>query len=107
MASFRSHYDIIEGNGKIQRLLTLHRRDKNGCDASPEPVLGPIDLSLESGREMLASFFSKESDQPLVCVSKDPDEKISTFQFGNTRAGVKNNPRKDTRTVREVLYLII
>jgi len=99
MASFRSHYEIVENSGKLERLLTLYRRNSDGTDASPEPVLGPIDLSLPSGEKELASFFSKEWNEPLVCVSKDSDGKISTFQFGNTMQGVKKNPGGDTRTV--------
>lgn len=118
MAGFRSHYEIVEpdndnnndenkddGSGKIpsaQRLLTLYRRNIHGEDSSPEPVLGPIDLGLRSGRDELASFFSDESNEPLVCVTKESDGTIGTFQFGNTRAGVKNNPGGDTRTVHIV-----
>lgn len=102
MASFRSHYEIVESGDETQQLLTLHRRNRNGDDASPEPVLGPIDLSLPSGRDELASFFSYESNESLVCVTKETDGKINTFQFGNTRAGVKNNPGGDTRTVHIV-----
>jgi hypothetical protein len=110
MAGFRSHYEIVErGDGSSdddeiqQRLLTLHRRKSEGDDdASADPVLGPIDLSLQSGRDELASFFSDESNQPLVCVTKEAGGTVSTFQFGNTRAGVKNNPGGDTRTVHIV-----
>jgi len=105
MASFRSHYEIVEkgkDSDEIQRLLTLHRRNGEGEDVSKEPVFGPIDLSLPSGRDQLASFFSSESNESLVCVSKESDGKINTFQFGNTRAGVKNNPGGDTRTVHIV-----
>ena len=107
MASFRSNYDIVDGSDSdgcegIQRLLTLRRRNARGEDASTEPVLGPIDLGLESGREELAAFFSNESNQSLVCVTKETDGKVNTFQFGNTRAGVKNNPGGNTRTVHIV-----
>ncbi len=105
MASYRSHYEIVENgddSDDIQRLLTLHRRNSKGGDASTQPVLGPIDLSLQSGRDELASFFSYESNESLVCVSKESEGKVSTFQFGNTRAGVKNNPGGDTRTVHIV-----
>lgn len=107
MASFRSHYEIVEksnddGCEEIQRLLTLYRRDSEGGDASAKPVLGPIDLGLDSGRDELASFFSNESNESLVCVTKETDGKVSTFQFGNTRAGVKNNPGGNTRTVHIV-----
>ncbi len=105
MASFCSHYEIVEkgkDSDEIQRLLTLHRRNRGGEDVSKEPVLGPIDLNLPSGRDQLASFFSNESNESLVCVSKESDGKINTFQFGNTRAGVKNNPGGDTRTVHIV-----
>jgi len=116
MAGFRSHYEIVDGDGDDdddsssgntipQRMLTLHRRNsQGGGDASPKPVLGPIDLSLRSGRDELASFFSDEANEPLVCVTKESDDgKVtSTFQFGNTRAGVKNNPGGDTRTVHIV-----
>lgn len=107
MASFRSHYEIVEksnddGHEQIQRLLTLYRRNSEGGDASAEPVLGPIDLGLDSGRDELASFFSNESNESLVCVTKESDGKVSTFQFGNTRAGVKNNPGGNTRTVHIV-----
>ena len=106
MAGFRSHYEILEASegNNTERKLTLHRRNKDGTDASTEPVLGPIDLGLPSGREALASFFSEESNEALVCVTKEPEAnaKTSTFQFGNTRAGVKNNPGGDTRTVHLV-----
>jgi len=108
MAGFRSRYEIVDddddvgGDGTRRRLLTLHRRDGEGGDASPEPVLGPIDLGVRSGRESLASFFSEKSNEPLVCVTKESDGTVSTFQFGNTRAGVKHNPGGDTRTVHIV-----
>ena len=117
LAGFRSHYEIVErgddgdGDGETEqqqqhqrRLLTLYRRTSEGDDASAEPVLGPIDLGLPSGRDELASFFSDESNQPLVCVTKKEadDGTASTFQFGNTRAGVKHNPGGDTRTVHIV-----
>jgi len=112
MASFRSNYEILEGcddeeesgSGGTKRLLTLYRRSgKDGAVAAAnEPVLGPIDLNLRSGRNELATFFSYESNENLVCVTKETDGKINTFQFGNTRAGVKNNPGGDTRTVHIV-----
>ena len=52
----------------------------------------------------MASFFSNESKEELVCVTKQETDgnKVNTFQFGNTRAGVKNNPGGDTRTVHIV-----
>ena len=117
MACFQSNYEIVESdegnnsgddnddtsNDEVQRLLTLYRR--SGGDATStttEPVLGPIDLNFQSGRDELASFFSNESKEELVCVTKQTDGKVNTFQFGNTRAGVKNNPAGDTRTVHIV-----
>lgn len=115
MASFESKYEIVEScddekdsgekasNRGIQRLLTLYRRrSEDSGAASKEPVLGPIDLNMQSGRNELATFFSYESNESLVCVTKETDGKINTFQFGNTRAGVKNNPGGDTRTVHIV-----
>ncbi|VEU39647.1 unnamed protein product [Pseudo-nitzschia multistriata] len=117
MASFRSHYEIVEEQQEnksddgvapkvcIRRLLTLYRRsgeDDNDAASEEKPVLGPIDLNTQSGREALASFFSYESNEDLVCVTKETDGKVNTFQFGNTRAGVKNNPGGDTRTVHIV-----
>jgi hypothetical protein len=129
LAGFRSHYEIVDNGSSSsssssnnddeetqqqqqrpqqqqprQRLLTLFRRTSKGEDASATPVLGPIDLGLPSGRDELASFFSDESHQPLVCVTKTEtdDGEGSTFQFGNTRAGVKHNPGGDTRTVHIV-----
>mmetsp|Transcript_4951 Transcript_4951/g.10998 ORF Transcript_4951/g.10998 Transcript_4951/m.10998 type:complete len:402 (-) Transcript_4951:445-1650(-) len=114
MASFQSNYEIIEScdeeddgdgrtsNQRIQRLLTLYRRSGEDGVASNKPVLGPIDLNVQSGRDELASFFSYESNEDLVCVTKEADGKVNTFQFGNTRAGVKNNPAGDTRTVHLV-----
>ena len=116
LACFHSKYEIVEdnklnnGTDDIQRLLTLYNRDDEAI--SNEVVLGPIDLNLQSGREELASFFSKESKEELVCVTNkqkqqgdddDSNNKVPhTFQFGNTRAGVKNNPGGDTRVVHIV-----
>ena len=116
LACFHSNYEIVEdkrnnGTEDIQRLLTLYNRDDEAI--SNEVVLGPIDLNLQSGRDELASFFSKESKEELVCVTNkqkqqgdddDSNNKVQehTFQFGNTRAGVKNNPGGDTRVVHIV-----
>ncbi|OEU16796.1 hypothetical protein FRACYDRAFT_185765 [Fragilariopsis cylindrus CCMP1102] len=118
LACFHSKYEIVEdklnnnGTDDIQRLLTLYNRDEEAISDN-EVVLGPIDLNLQSGREELASFFSKESKEELVCVTNkqkqqqgdddDSNNKVPhTFQFGNTRAGVKNNPGGDTRVVHIV-----
>lgn len=114
LACFQSKYEIVEdklnnGTDDIKRLLTLYNRDDEAI--SNEVVLGPIDLNLQSGRDELASFFSKESKEELVCVTNkqkqqgddDINNKVQhTFQFGNTRAGVKNNPGGDTRVVHIV-----
>ena len=114
MASFQSNYEIVEScdeendgddstsNERIQRLLTLYRRSGEDGAASRKPILGPIDLNVQSGRDELASFFSYESNEDLVCVTKEADGKVNTFQFGNTSAGVKNNHAGDTRTVHLV-----
>ena len=118
LACFHSKYEIVEGkklnNGTedIQRLLTLYNRDDEAISDN-KVVLGPIDLHLQSGRDELASFFSKESKEELVCVTNKKQKQQGnddinnnkvphTFQFGNTRAGVKNNPGGDTRVVHIV-----
>jgi len=105
MAGFQSRYEIVDGaNGEgTQRLLTLHRRDDVGVvPLNAEPALGPLDLGTHSGRDALADFFAAEAGEPLVCATKEADGELHTFQFGNTRAGVKHNPGGDTRTVHIV-----
>jgi hypothetical protein len=142
LASFQSKYEIVQvddnnnnnnndNNGatvdNIKRLLTLYNRDDQTTSSDDTIVLGPIDLNLQIGRDELASFFSKESKEELVCVTNkqkqqgaddinnnnnnnnnsnnnNNNKKVGqhTFQFGNTRAGVKNNPDGDTRLVHIV-----
>lgn len=95
-----------------RRLLTIWKRQppsspqpKPSKQRTSPPLLGPVDLSSSYGRDELATFFSKLSPtkQRVVCVSKrdDDDKGHHTHQFGNTRAGVRNNDG-DTRTVHIV-----
>ena len=117
MAEFQSSYEIVtqednEKNSKIQRLLTLRRRQDTD-EMNYEHALGPVDLNQQSGREELAAYFSREqppsfpssepekmSKTPLVCITQSTSEH-HTHQFGNTSSGVKKN-NGDTRTVHLV-----
>lgn len=105
-----------------RRMLTIWKRQTPSSSSSQsfknkssQPLLGPINLASSYGREELATFFSKLSSSStkdrVMCVSKrDTPSKNDgmkttktghTHQFGNTRAGVRNNDG-DTRTVHIV-----
>jgi len=93
-----------------KRLLTLwNRHPVPPPPQKPEPphrtsppLLGPIDLTSPNGRARLAAFFSTLSSEQITCVSpRDAPTPRQTHQFGNTRAGVRNN-NGDTRTVHIV-----
>mmetsp|Transcript_22896 Transcript_22896/g.50856 ORF Transcript_22896/g.50856 Transcript_22896/m.50856 type:complete len:401 (+) Transcript_22896:91-1293(+) len=107
-------WDDVDGaskrntNTKIQRLLTVWERDENGKSqkASSSPVLGPVDLATDLGKEETGAFFSQKIGEDVVCVTaKQAQSKVSdsrsitahNHQFGNTSSGVKANG--NTRTV--------
>lgn len=97
MSTFLSSYEIVEssdGQGAVQRLLTINDRTSN------EHLLGPIDLATESGRDALATFISEKSGSKVSCVASNKDGDKHTHQFGNTSSGMK--ARGDTRTVHIV-----
>ncbi len=136
MASFISRYEIIkqsmdsarssndddenENENDVQRLFTLHDREgynynQEGpiaIDSSSPPVLGPIYLNTQHGRDQLSMFFMRKqlekdplsmttttttTTTKLICATQIHSKK-HTHQFGNTSSGVKNN-NGDTRTI--------
>lgn len=87
-----------------KRLLTIWDRK---LGRSSQPLLGPVDLSCQMGREETSNFFTELCGRKVVCVvaKDDASERSSsrigkhhTHQFGNTSSGVKNN-NGDTRTI--------
>ncbi|KAL7506362.1 hypothetical protein ACHAXN_003659 [Cyclotella atomus] len=92
----------------IQRLLTIWDLE---LGRSSPPLLGPIDLSSQLGRDETAEFFTQLCRRRVVCVVANNDHCASrgnkilsnqhTHQFGNTSSGVKHN-NGDTRTIHIV-----
>ena len=102
MARYECQYQILKsssnGDQEIKRMLTIWERGEDGESQmeTTGPVLGPIDLAQDSGKNELASFFSSVSGEEVACVTA-AESKQHTHQFGNTRSGVK--ARGDTRTI--------
>ncbi len=111
LATLDTQYRIERQSGddndsNAKRLLSIWDR-KLGRASSP--LLGPVDLSHQSGRDEIATFFTEFCGRTVKCVvandnlrkkgaSIDRIVNRHMHQFGNTSSGVKNN-KGDTRTI--------
>ena len=112
LASLDTEYRVERTNNHneentdiAKRLLTIW--DRKLGRRSSQPLLGPVDLACQMGREETSNFFTELCGRKVVCVvAKDAPVvrsssrigKHHTHQFGNTSSGVKNN-NGDTRTI--------
>ena len=93
---FRASHFLTRTTSRFKRTIWERGEDGESQMETTGPVLGPIDLAQDSGKNELASFFSSVSGEEVACVTA-AESKQHKHQFGNTRSGVK--ARGDTRTI--------